>query len=404
MDAKSIGNTIAELRKKSGFTQTHLAQKLGISSKTVSKWENGNGYPDIVFFPKLASLFGVSIDHLMLGEKKGIAIAGNLIADIIKNINTYPKESMMSYVGDISCAVGGCVPNTAINLAKIDRSIPLHAYGKVGTDQNGHYIVSELIKNGINTDGICYTSLTPTSFCDVLNSSSGERTFFHKKGANAEFCPDDIALDTLDCSIFHIGYILLLDMFDAKDKEYGTVMARFLHSLQKRGIKTSIDVVSDDTADYGRYIIPALKYCNYTVMNETECCRTFNMEAYDKSGKLDVESIKAAMKKQVECGVSDKVIVHCKKAAFILDAKTLEFNHLASLDIPKSEIKGSVGAGDAFCAGCLYGIYNELSDTQLLEFAIAAASCSLFAANSIDGMQQKNVVMQLNEKYKRMSI
>lgn len=65
MDAISVGNTIAELRKKNGFTQTDLAQKLGISSKTVSKWENGNGYPDIVFFPKLASLFGVSIDQKM---------------------------------------------------------------------------------------------------------------------------------------------------------------------------------------------------------------------------------------------------------------------------------------------------------------------------------------------------
>lgn len=404
MDAANIGNTIANLRKKNGFTQTDLAQKLGISSKTVSKWENGNGYPDIVFFPKLASLFGVSIDHLMLGEKKGIAIAGNLIADIIKNINIYPKESMMSFVGDISCAVGGCVPNTAINLAKIDRGIPLQAFGKVGTDENGRYIVAELLKNGINTDGISYTSKTPTSFCDVLSSATGERTFFHKKGANAEFGPDDIMYNKLNCSIFHIGYILLLDTFDAEDKEYGTVMARFLHSLQKRGIKTSIDVVSDDTADYGEHIIPALKYCNYTIMNETECCRTFNMEAYDKDGNLDVNSIKTAIQKQVECGVADKVIVHCKKCAFILDAKTLEFNQLASLDIPKAEIKGSVGAGDAFCAGCLYSIYNGFDDKQLLEFAIAAASCSLFAANSIDGMQPKNVVMQLNEKYKRTSI
>lgn len=398
MDKKQIGKTITNLRKKNKMTQSELAQSLNISAKTVSKWENGNGYPDITFFPKLSAIFGVSIDYLMLGEKKSIAIAGNLIADVIKNINAFPKEGMMSYVGDISYAVGGCVPNTAINLAKIDRSIPIKAYGKVGTDENGRFIVGELIKNGINTSGITYTQKTPTSFCDVLNNKSGERTFFHKKGANAEFSPADINLDTLDCALFHIGYILLLDAFDAEDKAYGTVMARFLHDLQKRGVKTSIDIVSDNEADYGKKVIPALKYCNYVIMNEIECCRTFNLDAYT-DGNLNFGNIKLAMNKMVECGVADKVIIHCKTYSFILDAKTLNFVQLPALDIPRELIKGSVGAGDAFCAGCLYALCNDYNDKQILEFATAAATSSLFEANSIDGMQPKDALIELYNKY-----
>ena len=134
MNAKKIGDTIANLRKISGLTQLALAQKLDISDRTVSKWEKGQGYPDITIFPKLASLFGVSIDYLMLGEKKGISIAGNIITDVIKNIETYPTQGMMTYVSDISYAVGGCVPNTAIDLVKIDSSIPISAIGKVATD------------------------------------------------------------------------------------------------------------------------------------------------------------------------------------------------------------------------------------------------------------------------------
>ena len=55
----------------------------------------------------------------------------------------------------------------------------------------------------------------------------------------------------------------MLDAFDKADDEYGTVMARFLHDVQKKGIKTSVDVVSDATADYKAKIIPALKYCDY---------------------------------------------------------------------------------------------------------------------------------------------
>lgn len=397
-----MGKTIAKLRKKSGMTQQNLAQRLDVTDKAVSKWENGQGYPDITVFPKLSSLFGVTVDYLMFGEKRGIAIAGNIITDIVKNIDIYPKTGMMTYVSDISYAVGGCVPNTAINLAKIDQSIPISAFGKVGADENGRYIISQLLKNGISIDGISYSSDTATSFCDVMSMPTGERTFFHKKGANAVFSPEDIDIKALDCIILHIGYILLLDMFDAADKKYGTVMARFLDSVQKHGIKTSIDVVSDSSVNYGEKIIPALKYCNFAIMNENECCSAYNMDAYTPNGELDCKTIEIAMKKMVECGVKDKVIVHSKTCSFIMDAKTGNLTAVPSLRIPQEEIKGSVGAGDAFCAGCLYGIYHNFSDRQLLEFASAAAACNLFAANSTDGMKSKNEILNIADKYGRL--
>lgn len=403
MDAKSIGNTIARLRKKSGMTQLALANRLDVSDKAVSKWESGQGYPDISVFPRLASLFGVSIDYLMLGEKKGIVIAGNIIADIVKSIDLYPQVGMLAYVSDITLAVGGCAPNTAINLVKIDRSIPVSVIGKVGTDDNGRFIVSQLQRNGIDVEGITYSSEAPTSFTDVMSMPSGERTFFNKKGANSEFAPEDIAIQDLNCNMLHIGYILLLDVFDAEDEEYGTVMARFLHDVQKRGIKTSIDVVSDSSADYGKKIIPALKYCNYALMNELEGCRIWNLDPRKADGRLHKENIRLAMERMAACGVADKVVIHSKEASFVLDVKTGEFTEVASLKIPAEEIKGSVGAGDAFCAGCLYGIYNEFTDRQMLEFASAAAACNLFAANSVDGMRNKNEIMMLEEKYGRLT-
>ena len=403
MSMQSMGKRIAELRKKSGMTQSNLAQKLEISDRTVSKWESGQGYPDITMLPELSAVFGVSIDYLMLGRKRGIAIAGNIIADVVKTIAEYPKQGMLTYVSEAVHAVGGCVPNTAINLAKIDNSIPISVIGKVGSDENGRFILSQMQKNGIDTGNISFSSNAVTSFCDVMSMPTGERTFFHTKGANAEFSPADIDISALKCNLLHVGYILLLDQFDKSDDAYGTVMARFLHDAQQQGIQTSIDVVSDSAADYGEKIIPALKYCNYVIINEIECCSIWRMDARTASGALNRKNVKTAMQKMADAGVRDKVIIHCKEVCFVLNVQTGAFTEVSSLKIPGTEIKGSVGAGDAFCAGCLYGIYNHFPDRQLLEFASAAAACSLFAANSVDGMRKRGEIEALSNKYGRIN-
>lgn len=401
MDYKSVGETIAKLRRKNGYTQISLAEKLGVTDKAVSRWENGQGYPDIAMFPVLSDLFGVSIDYLMLGERKGITVAGSLILDIVKNIDGYPEIGMMAYtLNNSSYSVGGCAANTSIDLAKIAPAIPISVCGRVGTDENGRYIVSKLQRCGINVNKISFSQDTPTSFCDVMSVPSGERTFFHQKGANAEFSPEDIDVESLNCDIFHIGYIFLLDKFDADDEEYGTVMARFLHSVQKAGIKTSIDMVSDSTADYAKLLIPTFKYCNYVIINEVECCTVWGLKARNDDGSINKDNVLEAMRRTVDSGVGDRVIVHAKECCFIMNPQK-EYIEVSSLRIPPEEIKGSVGAGDAFCAGCLYGIYNNYSDRQILEFASAAAACNLFSANSVDSMRSKHEIIKLQEKYPR---
>lgn len=68
MDNHSIGKTIAELRRAKGWTQSELAKKLDISDKTVSKWENESGNPDLAIFPEIAKIFDVTVDYLMTGK------------------------------------------------------------------------------------------------------------------------------------------------------------------------------------------------------------------------------------------------------------------------------------------------------------------------------------------------
>lgn len=68
MDLLKTGGLIAKLRREKGLTQKEVAEKLGVCPKTISKWETGRGFPDVVLIPKLSEIFEVDISKLIEGE------------------------------------------------------------------------------------------------------------------------------------------------------------------------------------------------------------------------------------------------------------------------------------------------------------------------------------------------
>ncbi|MGN0793747.1 MAG: helix-turn-helix domain-containing protein [Aristaeellaceae bacterium] len=68
MNQYVTGTIIRELREKKGLTQAELAERLYVSDKTVSKWENAKGYPDISLLEPIANVFGVSVAELLSGR------------------------------------------------------------------------------------------------------------------------------------------------------------------------------------------------------------------------------------------------------------------------------------------------------------------------------------------------
>lgn len=69
MDQIKIGRFIAEMRKEQNLTQQDLAEKLGISNKTISKWECGNGMPDYAVMESLCETLSININELLSGER-----------------------------------------------------------------------------------------------------------------------------------------------------------------------------------------------------------------------------------------------------------------------------------------------------------------------------------------------
>lgn len=68
MDTNKTGAYLAMLRKAKGLTQEAAAEILGVSNKTVSKWETGGGFPEITVLPALAELYGVTADDILAGQ------------------------------------------------------------------------------------------------------------------------------------------------------------------------------------------------------------------------------------------------------------------------------------------------------------------------------------------------
>ena len=71
MDLVKIGKYIAEKRKALGLTQTQVAEKLGMSDKSVSKWERGICLPDVSVYSPLCEILGISLNEFLAGEDIG---------------------------------------------------------------------------------------------------------------------------------------------------------------------------------------------------------------------------------------------------------------------------------------------------------------------------------------------
>ena len=69
MDNVKFGIFLAELRKRKGWTQKELAERLNVTDKAVSKWERGLGFPDIKLIEPLAGLLEVSVLELIRSER-----------------------------------------------------------------------------------------------------------------------------------------------------------------------------------------------------------------------------------------------------------------------------------------------------------------------------------------------
>jgi sugar/nucleoside kinase (ribokinase family) len=200
----------------------------------------------------------------------------------------------------------------------------------------------------------------------------GQRTFFTYPGASADFGLSDMNFENFAADLLHLGYFLLLDKVDNGDGE------KILEKAKSAGIKTSIDLVSENSDRY-KLVIPCLKYTDNVIINESEAGKIADIEPTR-------ENLKAIAEKIMSYGIGERVIIHMPMLSVCL-SKDGSYTELPSYKLPEDFIKGTTGAGDAFCAGALLGIYLGKTDKEILEIASKAAVGALSAADAVSGMK-----------------
>ena len=153
---KTIGNKIKELRRSKGMSQKDIADKLGVTSQAVSKWENDGSLPEMTMLPDIASLFGIQIDDLFeySTEKRYESIEKKLQygrvmtnmefeneeAFLIREVEADPTNyHAISLLGDFYGHRAECMYQKSVYYAK--RAIDLHPNqkGDINNINNGNH-------------------------------------------------------------------------------------------------------------------------------------------------------------------------------------------------------------------------------------------------------------------------
>lgn len=331
-------------------------------------------------------------------ERIGILSSGNWIIDHVKIIDRFPEQDTLANILSQNMGTGGAPYNVLIDLAKLGASFPLAGVGLIGDDPDGRTILNDCENFNIDVSQMHNTKAAPTSFTDVMTvQSTGRRTFFHMRGANSLLDEKHFNLEASNARILHLGYLLLLDSLDKIAKDGTTGAARLLKQARDLGFKTSVDVVSEDSNRFVSVVTPVLPYIDYLIINEFEASKITGVKIKEAE-EVNLAWASEAAQKIFEKGVNEWVIIHFPDGA-LAQNRNGEETIQGSVQVSPAQIAGTVGAGDAFAAGMLLGLHDEMDIQDCLRLAVCAAASNLFDSTCTGGIRIAEECLKIAEEH-----
>lgn len=311
---------------------------------------------------------------------------GNWIVDQIKLVEQWPEQDGLAGITDELRGNGGSPYNVLVDLARLGAGFPLEGVGLLGDDEYGRWIEADCAAHRIDTRQLIRAPGLATSYTDVITvRSTGRRTFFHRRGANAVLTPDHFRLEGSHARFFHLGYLMLLDALDAPGQDGRPQACRVLGEARRLGMQTSADLVSDTRGRFAEVVLPVLPFLDLLFVNDYEAQQTTGV-ALRHGGRLDPVSVGHAARLLARGGVRQWVVIHFPEGAYACSPGGSGLWQPA-LKVPPTEIRGAAGAGDAFAAGVLFGLHEQWPMQRCLLLGVAAAATSLLHPTCSQGVK-----------------
>lgn len=315
--------------------------------------------------------------------KRGIACAGNWIVDIVHSIESWPQKSDLVRIRAEAEGTGGGAANVLLALAAFRTGLPLQALGLIGRDRYAQTVLSAVRGAGADSSGLKQTDRAPTAHTHVMNVPGDSRTFFYHPGTNDLLSEDDLAVEAAaakGAAIFYLGYLNLLGNLD--EVIAGTTgAARVLSRATAAGMTTAVDLVSTDRPEFRLAVEAALPQIDYLFLNEVEAARATGLP----TDPADEPALAAAARHLLARGVRRGVILHTPALGLWFGADGTTLARRPDPVLPE-DIVSPVGAGDAFAAGCLYGIHEGWLPDACLRLGHRAAAAALKGATATESI------------------
>jgi sugar/nucleoside kinase (ribokinase family) len=308
--------------------------------------------------------------------RRGIVLAGTVVLDVVHMIDAWPEEEQISFIRQTIEAPGGPPHNAAAGLVKLGAPFPVTMLCVVGDDAAGETFTRVAAAHGVDTSNVVHIAGQPTDVTHVMTSkATGKRTFFVLPGANRTMTTAHVMPADDAAKIYYLGSPGISASMDASD---GWRMA--LQSARARGFKTAMELCPVPAELQRAQTLPCLPLLDYFVINDSEA-EILTGLTVTRNGRFDREGAFKAAQKLLDLGVSTLAAIHHPDGGVAI-ANTGERHFAPSVNVPQADIMGTVGAGDAFYAGMLFGMHEEWPLSDCLALANASAATSLHSATT----------------------
>ena len=334
----------------------------------------------------------------MTGGRRGILTGGTWCADYNRTVSHWPGEDGLAELFEEERHGGGSSCNLALDVKRLDPSIPVETIGLVGDDDDGRYLRKTAAAAGIDTRQMTVTPDAATQFCDAYVSlRSHRRTHIFHAGTGAQLTPDHFDFSQTRMRYLHLGLPGVHRILDAPWQGEPNGWVAVLKNARAAGLQTNLELASIDRGLMARLVAPCLPHLDLLIVNDMEIGAIAGVETI-LDGTSDKDACIRAARMVLERGAMGLVTVHCPAFAIAV-TRDGDSAVAPSVAIPEVEIKGANGAGDAFAAGMLYGLHEGWPLAQCLELAHAAAAVSLRSVSTTGAMLFWRECLSLAQKW-----